>query len=407
MEENQNQSPALFGTGGLSVSGDAAAVARATQEIQAALVVAQRFPRDEVKAEARIMQACQRKGLAEVAEYEYSRGGTRITGPTIDLLRAVANRWGNLQFGWEEVERANGQSSVRCFAWDLQSNGKAFRTFVVKHWRDTQSGGYALKDERDIYELLANMAARRVRACLEEVIDADIVEKAIDQCRKTLREGEKTPLKDRAVKMVTAFAEHGVTQAMIEARLGNKLEAVSENQLASLRRIYKSLQDGVGRREDYFKADAVGPDMSAGAPGTGDDAPPGAEVPPSSQTPPQAPLAHGTPRRRVKSDAAPATPADPLPPAAAPQDPPPPPAPVQPKAHGPVNGGFNALKALRMLCRENKVAEGELLGLLADFGSTDGSVGSLEELQMSFPQVLKMAVDQWSELLPQLQTRKD
>lgn len=407
MEENQNQSPALFGTGGLSVSGDAAAVARATQEIQAALVVAQRFPRDEVKAEARIMQACQRKGLAEVAEYEYSRGGTRITGPTIDLLRAVANRWGNLQFGWEEVERANGQSSVRCFAWDLQSNGKAFRTFVVKHWRDTQSGGYALKDERDIYELLANMAARRVRACLEEVIDADIVDKAVDQCRKTLREGEKLPIKDRAAKVVTTFSEFGVTQAMIETRIGNRMEAVSENQLASLRRIYKSLVDGVGRREDYFKADAVGPDMSAGAPGTGDDAPPGAEVPPVTQSPPQGPLANGTPRRRSKPpSASPAAPTAPAP-IAPPADPPPPPDPVQTRAPGPVTGGFNALKALRLLCRDAKVPEGELLGLLADFGSTDGSVGSLEELQMSFPGVLKMAVDQWSELLPQLQTRKD
>ena len=43
-----------------------AAVARATQEIQASLVIAQRFPRDEIRAKTRIMEACKRKGLAEV-----------------------------------------------------------------------------------------------------------------------------------------------------------------------------------------------------------------------------------------------------------------------------------------------------------------------------------------------------
>ena len=139
----------------LAAQNDAAAVARATQEIQAALVIAQRFPRDEVRVKSRILEACKRKDLAEVSEYEYSRGGTKITGPTVDLLRAIANRWGNIRYGWTEVERRDGQSMVRCFAWDMQSNGQAERTFSVKHWRDTQGGGYELKDERDIYELLA------------------------------------------------------------------------------------------------------------------------------------------------------------------------------------------------------------------------------------------------------------
>ncbi len=217
----ENQSPAMFTPGQLVTSNDTAAVARAIQEVQASLVIAKRYPRDEIRAKAKILQACQRKELAEVSEYEYSRGGTRITGPTIDLLRAIANRWGNLSFGWQEVERREGESTVRCQAWDLDNNGQAFRSFVVKHWRDTQGGGYLLKDERDIYELLANQAARRVRACLEEVLDADVVTAAVDQCRRTLTQGDKTPLKDQVVQMLNAFVEFGVTQGEIEKRLGN------------------------------------------------------------------------------------------------------------------------------------------------------------------------------------------
>ena len=323
---------------------DAAAVARATQEIQAALVIAQRVGRDEIRVTARILQACQRKELAEVAEYEYSRGGTRITGPTIDLLRAIANRWGNIRYGWTEVERRDGVSSIRCFAWDLFTNSQAERTFSVKHWRDTQSGGYALEDERDIYELIANQAARRVRACLEEVIDADVVNKAIDQCRATMKSGEKTPIKDRAVTMVTAFAEFGVTQGMIEARLGNKLESVSENQLASLRRVFKALKDGVGRREDYFKGETVKPDFT----------PPAETKPASGATPKPEPV---------------------------------------------TSSAFNALQAVRGLCAQANISEGKLLEHLSSTGATDGSATSLDELPKS---ILQSLSDNWPDVVARI-----
>ncbi len=350
----ENQSPALFEQGPV-VTNDAASTARAVQEIQSALVIAQRFPRDEIKAKARIIQACQRIELAEAAEYEYSRGGTRITGPTIDLLRAVANRWGNLRFGWQEVERRDGESTVRCTAWDCQSNGQAFREFVVKHWRDTQSGGYLIKEERDIYELLANQAARRVRACLEEIIDADIVQSAVDQCRKTLRDGVgKVPLKDQVVLMLNAFiGDFGVTQQDLEKRLGNKLDAVSPNQLASLRRVYKSMKDGVGNKEDYFKADLAKAEFE-------EKADPTDNVPMGDEPRPKAAVA----------------------------------------APAPSNGGYNPLKALRGLCAaaQPRIKEGKLLEFLGATGASDGSVGSLDELYMANSEVVKALADSWSDV---------
>lgn len=339
----------------LAVQSDVAAVARATQEIQAALIIAQRFPRDEVKSKARILEACKRKELAEAAEYEYSRGGTRITGPTIDLLRAIANRWGNIRFGWTEVDRRDGASLVRCFAWDMQSNGQAERTFSIKHWRDTQAGGYALDDERDIYEVIANQAARRVRACLEEVIDADIVTAAVDQCRITLKTGEKIPLADRAVQMVNAFKEFGITQPMIEAKLGNKLDAVSDNQLASLRRIFKALKDGVGKTEDYFKPETVKPAFAT--PPTADETTPTPDATNGQQT---------------------AT-------------------------------GFNPLKAIRNLCKLAKVKEGEVLAQLAADGTTDGSSSTLEELALApnGKEIFTALADNWPDFIARMPEKGD
>lgn len=343
-----NESPKMFNEeSGLALraQSDAAAVARATQEIQAALVIGQRAPRDDIKCKARIIEACKRKDLAEVAEYEYSRGGTKITGPTIDLLRAIANRWGNIRFGWTEVDRRDGVSSIRCFAWDVQTNSQSERTFTVKHWRDTREGGYKLEDERDIYELLANQASRRVRACLEEVIDADMINAAIDQCRITLKTGEKISLKDRAVQMLDAFQEFGVTQVMIETRLGNKLEAISENQFASLRRVFKSLKDGIGKREDYFKPETTKPEFK-----------PEPSATESKQSPEETP----TPLEK------------------------------------PAESGANPLKALRGLLKLGKIKEGDLLDYWQASGVTDGSSTSLEEVQMATPEVILATYNNWA-----------
>lgn len=361
-ENQQSQVPQLFqGGGAVEVSGDGAAVARAVQEVQAALVVAKRYPRDEVKAMEKILTACKRKSLAEVAEYEYSKGGTKIIGPSIDLIMAVANRWGNVLYGWDEVDRLSGQSRIRAWAWDIENNGRAERTFYVKHWQDTRAGGRELKDEREIYEAIANVASRRVRACLEQVIDQDVINAAVDQCHRTLREGERTPLRDRVVQMVVAFGEFGVTQAMIEKRLGNKSDAISENQLASLRRVYKSLKDGVGQREDYFKPDGADPNLAGADASRGQSET--APTPKTEGTPEGAPGV-AAPAKTKKKEATPYTDETPL-------------------------------AKVRRLCRDAdpKLPEGKLLEWLAKTGSTDGSPASLEELAMQFPKVIKLIAE--------------
>ena len=53
----------------------AMATTRQAQEVQAAMIVAKHFPRDERASCDRILNACTRRSLAEGAIYSYSRGG--------------------------------------------------------------------------------------------------------------------------------------------------------------------------------------------------------------------------------------------------------------------------------------------------------------------------------------------
>lgn len=227
-------------------------VSRQAQEVQAAMVVAKRFPRDETASWARIMQSCQRKSLAERAMYEYPRGGENVTGPSIRLAEAMAQNWGNLDFGVVELEQKHGESTVMAYCWDLETNTRQTKIFTVPHIRQTRKGAKVLTDPRDIYEMVANQGARRLRACILGIIPGDVVDAAVEQCNKTLQGGEE-PLVDRVRKMVSVFRDQmGVPQECLEQYIGCKAEAFTEQSIVRLRGVYNAIHEGRASREDYF-----------------------------------------------------------------------------------------------------------------------------------------------------------
>ena len=237
-------------TGNLSTEG-----VRAIEEVRAAMVIAKQFPRDEMAAADRILQSCQRSTLAESAVYVYPKGGAQVTGPSIRLAEAMARHWGNLQWGMRELSQSNGESIMEAFCWDVQNNSKQVKQFTVPHIRHTRNGQVKLRDPREIYELTANHGARRLRACILAIIPADVTEAAVKQCEMTQQNAAQVDA-DSLKAMVNAFAKIGVTKQQLEARVGHRLtvEATISAELLALRRIWRSINDGMGTTGDYFKA---------------------------------------------------------------------------------------------------------------------------------------------------------
>lgn len=242
--------PAQITEGGAMQTSDAA---RSVAEVQAALMIARMNPRDQRAAMDRILNACTRPTLAESAIYSYPRGKQNVTGPSIRLAEAVAQQWGNIQFGIRELRSNSKQSEVQAFAWDVETNVRREVTFAVPHIRYTSRGGYKLEDPRDIYEMVANQGARRLRACILAVIPGDVIEAAVDQCRKTI-DTSVDVTKEGIKKMVDTFKEKfGVSQEQIEEFFGCRAEAINGPQMVRLRGIYASLRDGMSSPADWFK----------------------------------------------------------------------------------------------------------------------------------------------------------
>lgn len=228
-----------------------AQISKGVQEIQAALTIAAHRPRNQAAAFERIMQACDRPFLAEQALYTYPRGGATVSGPSIRLAEVLAQNWGNISVGIREISQTDGVSEVEAFAWDLETNFQETKIFHVPHERHTKKGKIKLTDPRDIYELIANNGSRRLRACIMSVIPGDIIDAAVERCKKTMSSG-KEPIAERIKKLILAFSEQGVKVEHIEKRLGHNMDVTMEQELVILRGIYKSIKDGMAKREDFF-----------------------------------------------------------------------------------------------------------------------------------------------------------
>ena len=229
-------------------------VSRQAQEVQAAMIVAKRFPRDEYAAMEKIKRTCQRATLAEQAIYSYPRGGQSVSGPSIRLAEALAKNWGNMDYGIIELEQRDGKSEMMAYAWDLETNTRVTKIFTVEHRRDTKKGSYQLTDSRDIYEATANFGARRMRACILGVIPGDVVDMAVDECKETIAKGiGKEPINERVTKLLNAFkAEFKVTKEQIETYCGRNCAEFGEDEFINLKGVYKALKDGQAKLGDYF-----------------------------------------------------------------------------------------------------------------------------------------------------------
>jgi hypothetical protein len=225
---------------------------RAVAEALGKIQVAKQFPRSPSMAFEQIVETCKRQSMARSAIYAYPRAGQTISGPSIRLAEELARAIGNIEFGIRELSQREGESEMQAYAWDLETNVVSIKTFTVKHERHTKTGITKLTDPRDIYEINANQGGRRLRACILAIIPPDLVEEALEQCRKTLAGDTAKPLSDRVKAMVNSFAPYGVTVKHIEQKIGCKLDDVMVDQLTDLISIFNSLKDGMSKPSDWF-----------------------------------------------------------------------------------------------------------------------------------------------------------
>lgn len=229
-------------------------------EIKGKMFLARQFPRDVDWSLQNVLKECERPELAAAAQYEFPRGDSVVKGPSIRLVEVLARHWGNIDSGVTEVDSQDGVTTIKCFAWDLETNVSDEKTFSVKHERSTKKGNYKLTDERDIYETVANNGARRKRACLLAVMPGWYVEAALAACDRTLAASltDGKSMEEVVGSIVSAFAEFNISPEQISAKLNKSIDKLSKNDVVKLRHLYSAIKDGFIKAADAFGIPAAG-----------------------------------------------------------------------------------------------------------------------------------------------------
>lgn len=282
--------------------GTAIEQSRAVAQVQAAVVVARQYPRDEQRALRAMAEACARPQLANRAFYEYRRGSERVTGSTIKLAQELARIWGNVDFGLAELslDAEHGQSEMLAYAWDLESNARFSQIVIVQHVRDKKVNGVKVaervQDQRDVYELNTSNAARRLREAIRRVVPEWFFEEAESRCRATLENpGDGLTLAQRIARMASAFERYGIDMPRLEARVGKAVSEWTGFDVGQLTIAGESLKRGDITAEDAFPqarvtgAEVAATKTTAPAPAPMQDAPPLPTGEPVDEEPTDAP----------------------------------------------------------------------------------------------------------------------
>lgn len=243
------------------------AVGRESAEIQAAVVMARQFPRNEAAAYTKLKRACKRPRFASEARYVFDRAGTKVTGPSVKLAREAARCWGNMRHGLRIVSMDEDTVHVRGWAVDLETNTYAeaedrFRKLVErgrgqnKHWRKP--------NERELRELVGKHGAICVRNAILQLIPEDVIQDMMDEVAAVVERVAQGMDPEQDVQsvvraLVVSFRDLGVSAEMLEKYLGHSTDLVTNEQVVDLRGVYTALRDGAATRDDYFKVPGAKP----------------------------------------------------------------------------------------------------------------------------------------------------
>lgn len=224
---------------------------RAVAEVAAAVRVAQDNPRDTSRAVEQMREVCGRLAVAERAFYSVPNRGS---GLSVHIARELARIWGNADYGVRELARDDetGESEMQAWAWDVETNTRSTRSFIVPHAKSTKQGRKALVDLNDIYLNNQNVGARAVRECIFSILPGWLTSEAEQILKATLQKGDGASVEQRREAAIEKFRDLNVTEQQMSDFIGRDKGHWSASDLANLTRAYMSItQDGIPA-QDFF-----------------------------------------------------------------------------------------------------------------------------------------------------------
>lgn len=247
-------------------------VAEAAQEVQAAVVLARTFPRDEDLFYSRLMRTCERFSFADKATFTFPRGESEVEGPSVYLAREMARMWGNMHYGHRVLFEDETRLKIQGYAWDMESNSRVTEeqtvSKMVQRWTGKGNNRELIwreADEREKLELINRVGAKLSRNCILHLLPWDVVQDAMAACATTVAKNVKSDPEAIRKQLIISFGQLNITPVMLNEYLGHPVKTCSPDELNKLRQIWKAIYNGESTWSSYMEAAAEARKVAAAA----------------------------------------------------------------------------------------------------------------------------------------------
>jgi hypothetical protein len=257
-----------------------AVAAAAKAEVESAYVMAERHPRNEEEARARIKRACMDPLFAKKARYQKPVGTKLVNGrwekqyvvgPSIRFAEEMLRSWRNVLTQQTTIYDDATKRVVKITVRDLEANVSYSKEILLEKTVERRSG----KDRQvlgqrknsdgvDVYIVVATedelamkeaaQASKIIRNNGLRFIPQHIIDEALMEVDRVLREKiAKDPDAERR-ELVDGFMRRGITVPQLEGYTGSPVAQWSVDQMAELRDILTSIEDGHATWQEFVEA---------------------------------------------------------------------------------------------------------------------------------------------------------
>lgn len=267
-----------FGTQALAVSAEvatSAVVAQAQAAVQARYIVAFQRPRSWDRVRQNLLRDCQRPNFAKGARYAVPRGDKTIRGPSIRFVEAALRAMTNVCIDQTVKSDDPQRRIVTVTVTDLEANLTYPREVVIEKTVERKSYQGDMSQVRrrknsygetiyivpatdgEVAQKEAAAVSKAIRTCGERLIPGDLVDECMEVVVETVgNQTAEDPDAERK-RIVDAFTRLNVPADQLSAYLGHDLGEASEAELAYLREVYVTIDQGEASWPELVKLRAA------------------------------------------------------------------------------------------------------------------------------------------------------
>ncbi len=242
---------------------------KARAEVESALIMARKFPRNEDDIRTRVLKTCSYYSFAEKAKYKKPQGKVLqgkqwvqnyVVGPSIRLAEELFRQWGNITFETTVLYENSRVRIMSCRAMDLQTLATSTAQYIIEKTveRKVTTGREVISErlnssnekvslvvatEDEVFSKQNNIGSKYRRNLIIQLIPTHLLRDAIQVIDVTISTGIKENPDKAKLDMLDSFATIGILASDLEKYLNHPMAQIMPEEIQELMDVFTAIHE--------------------------------------------------------------------------------------------------------------------------------------------------------------------